>query len=158
MSCPLVRAVSMAHRLCREQRDAESGLVYLRARYLDPITGQFLTRDPLPGTRHNPLSQHGYSYANNNPVALIDPSGMRPTVSYVGHIVATLLEQIFPIPFCDILCIDKAGEKLKDKLAFLCDGLRASIPGIQDSNISNIISLINILDLVPLSSCSPLVQ
>ena len=29
-----------------EYRDAETGLVYLRARYYDPSTGQFLTRDP----------------------------------------------------------------------------------------------------------------
>jgi RHS repeat-associated protein len=28
--------------------DAESGLQYLRARYYDPATAQFLTRDPAP--------------------------------------------------------------------------------------------------------------
>ena len=27
--------------------DAETGLVYLRARYYDPSTGQFLSRDPI---------------------------------------------------------------------------------------------------------------
>jgi RHS repeat-associated protein len=31
-----------------EQRDADSGLYYLRARYYDPGIGRFLTRDPLP--------------------------------------------------------------------------------------------------------------
>ncbi len=29
-----------------EQTDGESGLIYLRARYLDPTTGRFLTQDP----------------------------------------------------------------------------------------------------------------
>jgi len=27
--------------------DAETGFVYLRARYYDPTTGQFISRDPL---------------------------------------------------------------------------------------------------------------
>jgi RHS repeat-associated protein len=50
-----------------EQRDEESGLDYLRARYYDPETGRFLSLDPLAS---------GYVYANNNPVNLVDPSGL----------------------------------------------------------------------------------
>jgi RHS repeat-associated protein len=30
-----------------EQRDVESGLYYLRARYYDPAIGRFLSQDPL---------------------------------------------------------------------------------------------------------------
>jgi RHS repeat-associated protein len=50
--------------------DAETGLQYLRARYYDPSTGQFLTRDPLAWSTR---SAYGYSYGN--PLNLVDPSG-----------------------------------------------------------------------------------
>lgn len=50
--------------------DSESGLQYLRARYYDPQTAQFLTRDPaVRGTRAP------YSYALDKPVDFVDPSG-----------------------------------------------------------------------------------
>lgn len=49
----------------------QSGLLYLRARMYDPDTGQFLTKDPLTPTTLAP-----YSYANNNPVNGVDPSGL----------------------------------------------------------------------------------
>ncbi|MBO1416574.1 RHS repeat-associated core domain-containing protein, partial [Streptomyces sp. FH025] len=51
--------------------DSETGLVYLRARYYDPATAQFLTQDP----KFTETRQY-YSYANNDPLNLIDPSGM----------------------------------------------------------------------------------
>jgi RHS repeat-associated protein len=50
--------------------DAETGLQYLRARYYDPATGQFLTRDPLVAMTSQP-----YAYANNSPLNYTDPSG-----------------------------------------------------------------------------------
>lgn len=56
-----------------EYRDAETGFVYLRARYYDPATAQFLTRDPLEAITRSP-----YGYALNNPVNFADPSGMCP--------------------------------------------------------------------------------
>jgi RHS repeat-associated protein len=61
-----------------EQRDGESGLVYLRARMYDPTIGRFLQRDPYPGGIGAPLSLNRYSYVQNNPVNLIDPSGLDP--------------------------------------------------------------------------------
>jgi len=50
-----------------EQRDLETGLDYLRARYYDPATGRFLGSDPLGG---------GYAYAGNNPANRRDPTGL----------------------------------------------------------------------------------
>ena len=59
-----------------QQSDGESGLYYLRARYYDPLTATFLSRDPIRGTLTNPQSQNPYAYALNNPVNLGDPSGL----------------------------------------------------------------------------------
>jgi RHS repeat-associated protein len=53
-----------------EAFDNATGLYYLRARYYDPSTGRFLSRDPL-GTDQNP-----YSYARNNPLLFVDPNGL----------------------------------------------------------------------------------
>jgi RHS repeat-associated protein len=58
-----------------EPHDAATGLVYLRARWYDPSTGRLLSRDPLPGTRINPISQNAYVYAHDNPVSVLDPAG-----------------------------------------------------------------------------------
>ncbi len=53
--------------------DSDTGLIYLRARYYDPTTAQFLSVDPAVVTT---LAQ--YSYATDNPVNASDPSGLTP--------------------------------------------------------------------------------
>jgi len=58
-----------------EQYDTESNLYYLRARYFNPLTGRFLTRDSANGQMTDPPSLHKYMYAAGNPVNLRDPSG-----------------------------------------------------------------------------------
>ena len=66
-----------------EQYDAASGLIFLRARYYDPTTGRFLTRDPYPALAPVPQSLHRYVYCGNDPVnpstslrtGRTDPSG-----------------------------------------------------------------------------------
>jgi len=49
----------------------QSGLQYLRARFYDPATAQFMTRDPIESFTRSP-----YGYAKENPVGRIDPSGL----------------------------------------------------------------------------------
>ena len=51
--------------------DAETGLQWLRARYYDPTTAQFLTVDPLAA-----LTGARYFYASGNPITGADPSGL----------------------------------------------------------------------------------
>ena len=50
-------------------------MLYLRARYANPHTGTFLTRDPVAGTMSRVMSRNGYSYVEGNPVNYTDPSG-----------------------------------------------------------------------------------
>ena len=56
-------------------RQEETGLTYMKARWMDPETGTFLSVDPI--TRlGDPQRMNGYSYANDNPVGIVDPTGM----------------------------------------------------------------------------------
>jgi RHS repeat-associated protein len=65
-----------------EQYDPDLGLYYLRARYLNPVTGRFMSRDPEDGKVKEPATLHKYLYAGGDPVNRIDPRG-RETVEYV---------------------------------------------------------------------------
>lgn len=60
---------------CGEQFDSATGLYYLRARYMNPANGTFITQDTYSGTVFDPTSLHKYLYANANPVMYTDPSG-----------------------------------------------------------------------------------
>ena len=56
--------------------DADSGLVYMQARYYDPM-GRMLSVDPVEPTPGNIYSFSRYAYANNNPILNIDPTGLQ---------------------------------------------------------------------------------
>lgn len=58
-----------------EQVDAETGFVYLRARYYDPGTGRFVSRDQVSGTSVEPAGQNRYAYSGDNPINFSDPTG-----------------------------------------------------------------------------------
>jgi RHS repeat-associated protein len=55
-----------------QEYDAETGLYYYGARYYDAGIGRFTTQDPLGTIDGTNL----YTYVRNNPVNLIDPTGM----------------------------------------------------------------------------------
>ncbi|MCK5149119.1 choice-of-anchor D domain-containing protein, partial [bacterium] len=60
--------------------DAETGLIFLRARYYDPATGRFISKDPMgvsAGLNH-------YVYCGNNPVNHFDPLGLDSYLIFVG--------------------------------------------------------------------------
>ena len=63
-----------------EQFDSDLGLYYLRARYYNPATGRFLSRDPQAGYPILPMSLQKYLYASANPVNRIDPRGLEDLV------------------------------------------------------------------------------
>ncbi|MEK7214193.1 MAG: RHS repeat-associated core domain-containing protein, partial [Chloroflexota bacterium] len=68
---------SQAYRYTGEPRDAESGLVYLRARMYDPSIGRFMGRDRVAGSVSRPSSLNRYSYVENDPIGRVDPSGLK---------------------------------------------------------------------------------
>ena len=75
-----------------EQFDTDLGLYYLRARYLNPTTGRFMTRDTYAGNTLDPVTLHKYLYANADPVNKSDPSGRLvmnpPARTGVGNAIA----------------------------------------------------------------------
>ena len=53
-----------------------NGLVYLRARYYDPMVGRFIMIDQdYKGDKKNIVSQNRYTYAMNNPYRYVDRDG-----------------------------------------------------------------------------------
>ncbi|HYG36918.1 MAG TPA: RHS repeat-associated core domain-containing protein, partial [Clostridia bacterium] len=58
-----------------EEFDPELGLYHLRARYHNPATGRFWSRDSFEGFVADPRSLHPYTYTYNDPVNNLDPSG-----------------------------------------------------------------------------------
>jgi RHS repeat-associated protein len=62
-----------------------TGLVFLRARYMDPRVGRFATRDRLSGSLMLPTTQNLYLYGLSNPVRHTDPSGYC-IVQYSGEV------------------------------------------------------------------------
>jgi len=58
-----------------EQYDSDRGLYYLRARYYNPTTGRFMSRDPEDGSPRDPKTLHKYLYAGGDPVNGWDPTG-----------------------------------------------------------------------------------
>ena len=58
-------------------QDDESGLVYMRARYYEALSGRFVSEDP---------ARHGlncFSYCSNDPISFSDSSGLFPWFSFI---------------------------------------------------------------------------
>jgi RHS repeat-associated protein len=76
-----------------EQYDSDLGLYYLRARYYNPNTGRFMSRDPEDGKASDPWSLHKYLYVGGDPVNWIDPRGrMFESAIIEGGSKATLVD------------------------------------------------------------------
>ena len=58
-----------------ERIEPNTGFYDLRARWMSPATGIFLSEDPLLGVADDPRSLHKYLYAKADPVNLVDPTG-----------------------------------------------------------------------------------
>jgi len=68
--------VSSPFGYCGEYTDAETGFVYLRARYYDTQVGRFTQEDPIAA------GLNWYAYCGNNPIMNVDPDGLDSYVLY----------------------------------------------------------------------------
>ncbi len=85
--------------------DAETGFLYLRARYYDPATEQFISRDPLVAVTGQP-----YAYADDSPVNFVDPTG-------AGWDALDILEHLMAKPaICDKMKPDFSTSALSIRL------------------------------------------
>ena len=81
-----------------------SGLYFMRARWYDPVTGRFVTRDPAGTNPADPQSLNGFAYGSANPASFFDPSGLASIADDGGG--CTTLEN----------CKDKGGIGIGDLL------------------------------------------
>jgi RHS repeat-associated protein len=90
--------------------DAETGFQYLRARYYDPATGQFLSRDPI-----ETLTREPYGYVGGNPLNGTDPTGLwcplgkNPNGSCRGSNIANDLKVVAAVAGAAALVVSTAG-------------------------------------------------
>jgi RHS repeat-associated protein len=95
-----------------EQIDT-TGLIYLRARYMNPRLGIFLARDPWSGDQMRPGSMNGWNYAEANPINRVDPSGWQsnPPQCPPSHPILRVDRGPFNSPFVPPLywCEDSKG-------------------------------------------------
>ena len=74
---------------------------YLRARFYDPSTGRFTTRDPFAGDPTNPATLARYPFAGNDPASNADPSGRNFFNSFIkplGTAIHTAIYQQLYVP------------------------------------------------------------
>ena len=64
-----------AYQYAGEQIDPLTDWYYVRARYLDPSSGRFMSEDPAEGRVSDPMSLNKYLYTPSDPVNYVDPTG-----------------------------------------------------------------------------------
>jgi RHS repeat-associated protein len=115
--------------------DAETGFQYLRARYYDSSTGQFLTEDPAyqeTGSR--------YGYAGSDPLSASDPSGesLGDPFGFIttGIDVIKAASSTFAVPFVCIggggckAAVHQAGHDIKQAAIDVVEGKFLKFPTI----------------------------
>ena len=73
------------HQYTGHERDAESSLDYMKARYSSRSLGRFLSVDPIMQR-----STTQYAYVNNNPLAFVDPMGSTARAISTGGVIGMI--------------------------------------------------------------------
>ena len=80
-----------------QRLDDETGLYYYGARYYDPSIGRFITADPTVQHVGDPQDLNRYTYCRNNPVNLIDPSGLGWFSKFFKKVVGAVIGTVVGI-------------------------------------------------------------
>jgi RHS repeat-associated protein len=117
------------------------------ARYYNPTTGRFLSRDPEDGYIGVPATLHKYLYAGSNPVNMIDPRGRADAGETAGadaesiklteNTTEEIKEVAFENKFTDV-------DDAMDQLESLEDAQSSQDPGYFPSSQKSLDALINI--------------
>lgn len=69
--------------------ESETGLIYMRARYMDPEVGRFISEDPAGD------GANWFVYCNDDPVNLFDPDGqvIYGVIGFTIFLIGTLIMQ-----------------------------------------------------------------
>jgi RHS repeat-associated protein len=105
--------------------DPETNLVYMQARYYDPVTGRFLSVDPNSSIPADSFSFNRYAYTNNNPIKNVDRDGKSPFE--IAFLVADMVQLGVAI---------KDGEGVGAAVAMVgidVVGVASPVPGISEA-------------------------
>ena len=89
---PTITPDSTTDKFTGKERDSETGLDYFGARYLSGAQGRFTSPDAGNAHPASPQSWNRYTYAANNPLAIIDPDGREPVKAQAGLIQGFILQ------------------------------------------------------------------
>jgi len=121
-----------------ERKMPETGLTYLRARYLNTGTGRFWTRDAFPGRTEDPQSLHRYLYVAQNPVNNIDPSGNDLLAANLGRKVHAKIGEDFREKFPGFgISGPSIGRILRERFHVNFDTIIALFPDLVNANPVN---------------------
>lgn len=71
----VVNAVSHRGFTSHEQLDGVD-LIHMNGRVYDPVSGRFISADPVMQSMADPQTLNRYAYVRNNPLSYVDPSGL----------------------------------------------------------------------------------
>jgi len=134
-----VRHVSCAYNFTGKERDSESGLDNFEARYFGSSLGRFMSPDPsiaLLLRIINPQRWNQYSYAIDNPLSYVDPTGRdAAAVNFSGMVGGFGHEGILAISKDGTATYARFGPK--DHSAGNLGGARA--PGVVEACLAHIV-------------------
>jgi RHS repeat-associated protein len=98
-----------------QYQDPTTGLYYMRARWYDPATGEFLSVDPDFNS-----TLDAYGYADENPLDNVDPSGLMVVMDDGGYVAAKPPKPKTPAApkktTTSYVVVDPAGTKVSTKV------------------------------------------
>lgn len=76
-------SIDVRHKYTSQELDDSTGLYFYNARYYEPVLARFISPDSIIQSRKSSQFLNRYSYAMNNPVRYVDPTGHSiPSCSY----------------------------------------------------------------------------